>query len=63
MTKKDFKFSYAVTDSYFSISLFYTTGVFDSRNDLTSRDASALRWGERIYTYLLEYSEKIDRPD
>jgi predicted transcriptional regulator len=62
ITKKDFRFSYAVTDSYFSISLFYNTGIFDSKNDVTSRDASALRWGERIFAFLLENSEKIEPP-
>ncbi len=61
ISKKDFRFSYAVTDSYFSISLFYTTGIFDSKNDVTSRDASALRWGERIFAFLLENSEKIEQ--
>jgi len=63
MTKNDLKFSYAVTDSYFSISLFYNTGIFDSKNDVTSRDASAIRWGERIYTHLLKNSEKIQKSD
>lgn len=63
VTKQDFRFSYAVSDAYFSISLFYTTGIFDSKNDLISRDASAIRWGERIYAYLVEHSEKIKKPD
>lgn len=62
-TKKDFKFSYTVTDSYFSISLFYTTGFFDSKNDVTSRDPSAIEWGERIYRYLVKHSEKIGADD
>jgi predicted transcriptional regulator len=63
MTEKDFKFSFVVTDSYFSISLFYNTGIFDSKNDVASHDASALEWGERIYAFLLKHSEKIERPD
>lgn len=63
VTKKDFKFSYTVTDSYFSISLFYTTGFFDSKNDVASNDPSAIEWGERIYDYLLKHSEKVERPD
>jgi predicted transcriptional regulator len=63
IAKKDFKFSFAVTDSYFSISLFYNSGIFDSKNDVTSHDPSALKWGERIYEYLLTHSEKIERPD
>ena len=63
VTKNDFKFSYVVTDSYFSISLFYNTGFFDSKNDVTSHDPSAIRWGERIYLYLLEHSKKVEHPD
>jgi predicted transcriptional regulator len=60
VSKKDIKFSFAVTDSYFSISLFYNTGAFDSKNDLASYDPSALKWGERIFSYYLKQSEKID---
>ena len=63
MTKRDFKFAFAVTDSYFTISLFFSTGIFDSKNDVTSRDASALRWGERIFNFLVENSEKIESDD
>jgi predicted transcriptional regulator len=63
VTRKDIKFSFVVTDSYFSISLFYNNGIFDSKNDVISHDPSALAWGERIYTYLLTQSEKIDTPD
>jgi predicted transcriptional regulator len=63
VTRMDIKFSYVVTDSYFSISLFYNSGIFDSKNDVTSNDPSALAWGERIYAYLLTQSEKVDTPD
>jgi predicted transcriptional regulator len=62
-TKKDIKFSYAVSDTYFSISLFFSSGTFDTMNDLTSHDPSAIEWGERIFEYLLEQSEKIDSSD
>ena len=62
VTKRDFKFSYTVTDSYFSISLFYKTGYFDSKNDVASNDPSAIQWGERIYEFLLKHSEKVERP-
>jgi predicted transcriptional regulator len=60
-TKKDFKFSYVVTDSYFSISLFYNTGFFDSKNDVASFDPSAHKFGERIYAYLLKHADKVER--
>jgi len=55
----DIKFSYVVTDTYFSISLFYNTGVFDSKNDVVSFDPSARKWGERIFAYYQKQSKKI----
>ena len=63
VSEEDIKFSYTVTDSYFSISLFYNNGVFDSKNDLVSRDPSALAWGERIFSYYKNRSEKIETLD
>jgi len=63
VAKEDIKFSYTVTDSLFSISLFYNNGVFDSKNDLVSRDPSAIAWGERIFSYYKERSEKIETLD
>lgn len=59
VSKKDIKFSFIVTDSYFSISLFYTNGIFDSKNDVISRDPSALAWGERIFDYYQAQSVRI----
>jgi predicted transcriptional regulator len=59
----DIKFSYVVTDSYFSISLFYSSGVFDSKNDVVSYDASARKWGDRIFSYYQKRSEKIESLD
>jgi predicted transcriptional regulator len=63
VSKKDIKFSYIVTDSYFSISLFYNNGVFDSKNDVISHDPSALKWGEQIFSHYQKQSEKIDSLD
>jgi predicted transcriptional regulator len=59
----DIKFSFIVTESYFSISLFYSNGMFDSKNDVISRDPSALMWGERIFQYYLAQSEKVTSLD
>ena len=63
VTKKDVKFSFTVTDSYFSLSLFYNNGMFDSKNDVISYDPSALQWGERIFSYFVKESEKIESID
>lgn len=60
VSKTDIKFSYIVTDAYFSISLFYNNGVFDSKNDVISHDPSAVSWGERIFAHFRRESEKID---
>jgi predicted transcriptional regulator len=59
VSRDDLKFSFAVSDSYFSISLFYENGMFDSKNDVISYDPSALKWGERIFSYYQNLSEKI----
>jgi predicted transcriptional regulator len=63
VTKKDIKFSFTVTESYFSISLFYKNGVFDSKNDVVSRDPSALLWGERIFEHFKAQSDLITHTD
>jgi predicted transcriptional regulator len=60
---RDIKFSYVVSDSYFSISLFYNSGVFDSKNDVVSFDPSARKWGDRIFSYYLKQSKKIESLD
>jgi predicted transcriptional regulator len=63
VSKQDIKFSFTVTDSYFSLSLFYNNGVFDSKNDVISHDPSALTWGERIFSYYQKQSENIETLD
>jgi len=63
VSSEDIKFSYAVTDNVFSISLFYTSGVFDSKNDVVSFDPSAREWGERIFSYYQKQSRKIESLD
>lgn len=63
VSRKDIKFSYIITDSYFSLSLFYNNGVFDSKHDVVSYDTSALAWGERVFSCYLKDAEKIDSAD
>ena len=60
VSKENLKFSFAVSDTYFSLSLFYETGIFDSKHDITSKEASALRWGDQIFSYYKKRSEKIE---
>lgn len=56
----DIKLACVVTDVFLSISLFYKNGVFDSRSDLISFDKSALLWGEKLFNYFKERSQKIE---
>lgn len=60
VANRDLKFSYAVTDRYFSLSIFYANGIFDNKNDIISYEASARTWGEKIHAYLITQSKKID---
>jgi predicted transcriptional regulator len=63
VSKENLKFSFATSDSYFSLSLFYNSGIFDSKHDVTSSDASALRWGDQIFSYFRKHSQKIESLD
>jgi predicted transcriptional regulator len=60
VSKENLKFSFAVSDSYLSLSFFYTTGIFDSKHDIGSHDPSALHWGDQIFSYFKKQSEKIE---
>ncbi len=57
---EDVKLTCIVTESFFTISLFFKNGVFDSRNDFVSFDKSALLWGEELFNYYKERSKKIN---
>lgn len=61
VSRKDIKFSFIVTDSYFSISLFYNNGVFDSKHDVISYDPAAIAWGERIFSYFQKQSDRVGK--
>jgi predicted transcriptional regulator len=57
---EDIKFSFIVTDTYLSLTLFYHNGVFDSKRDLISSDPSALEWGGDLFAYYMKRSQKIE---
>lgn len=61
VNKEDVRFSFVVSDSYFSISLFYTSGAFDSKNDLISRSPSAIQWGLRLFDYYKKHAKKVEK--
>ena len=63
VSNTDIKFSNITTDMYFSLSLFYNNGVFDSKHDVVSYDPSARAWGQHLFSYYLKRSEKIEVAD
>ncbi len=60
--KHDLKLSCAISDTYFSLSLFFRTGAFDTARDITSRDPCAIKWGERLVAHYREQSVKVESP-
>ena len=63
VTDTNIRFSFIVTESFFSMTLFFKNGIFDSKHDVNSHDPSAIQWGERLFAYYRERSEKIDSLD
>jgi predicted transcriptional regulator len=63
VTDTNIRFSFIVTESFFSLALFFKNGVFDSKHDVNSHDVSAIQWGERLFAYYEERSEKIESLD
>ncbi len=57
----DIHFAFIVTESYFSLSLFFHNDVFDSKRDLISADPSALAWGNDLFSHYQSRSERITR--
>lgn len=55
----DVKLAFVVTDYFFSLSLFYTTGSYDPRNDLVGYTASSIKWGEKLFEYYRRRSRRI----
>ena len=60
VSEEDIKLASVVTDIFFSISLFFKNGVFDSRKDLVSFNKSALSWGEELFNYYRERAQRIE---
>lgn len=56
---KELLLSVAVTDSFFSLGLFYTSGAYDHMNDIIGFDPKNLRWGEDLYAYYEGLSEEV----
>ncbi|WP_369425118.1 helix-turn-helix transcriptional regulator [Methanothrix sp.] len=61
ISNEEFRFAFVVTDIFFSLTLFFRDGRFDTKVDLNSLDSNALKWGEDLFTYCLERSRPAAR--
>lgn len=53
------EFSHVVTDKFLSLSLPFSSGAFDHTQDVLCFDPIALKWGEDLFAYYRDRSEKI----
>jgi predicted transcriptional regulator len=53
------KVSFAVTDRFFSLSLFFTNGSFDHSSDLVGFDSASIKWGEDLFKNYKDNSIEI----
>lgn len=60
VSKRDFRFSFIVTDVFFSISFYLKNGFFDYRRDFVCRSEDARRWGKDLFNFVKENSDRID---
>ncbi len=60
VSRRDFKFSFVVTDRFFSISFYFTNGLFDYKRDFVSESESARRWGFDLFDYVRDNADIVD---
>ena len=53
------EFSHVVTDRFLSLSLPFSDGTFDHKQDVMCFDPLGLQWGEDLFAYYRDRSEKI----
>jgi len=55
------EFSHVVTDSFLSLNLPFSNGIYDQNKDVMCFDSLALQWGEDLFAYYRDISEKITK--
>ncbi|MBE8539264.1 transcriptional regulator FilR1 domain-containing protein [Geoglobus acetivorans] len=60
VSKKKFRFAFAVSENILSISFYLRTGVFDYKRDFLCRGDDAVRWGNDLFEFVRNNSELID---
>ncbi len=63
ISKRKFKFSFIVTDIFFSISFFFRNGVFDHKRDFICYSKKCRTWGIDLFRYVRKNSYRVDIKD
>lgn len=56
---ENMEFSHIITDSFLNLSLPFSDGSFDYKEDVICFDPTALKWGEDLFTYYRNLSDKL----
>jgi len=56
---REIELSYLVTDTFLSLTLPFSDGSFDYQRDVLCFDPAALKWGEDLFAYYRDISNKI----
>lgn len=57
---KKIEFAYAVTDIFLSLTLPFSDGTYDHKEDVLCFDPQAIKWGEDLFTYYRKISDKLN---
>ena len=55
--------AFTVTDFFFSMRLFLKDGTYDFYKNIISNEKSALNWGEDLFSYYENHSERVELQD
>ncbi|MDW5550047.1 winged helix-turn-helix domain-containing protein [Methanosarcina sp.] len=60
---KKIELAYAVTDIFLSLTLPFSDGTYDHKEDVLCFDSQAIKWGEDLFAYYRKISDKITEMD
>lgn len=57
--REKIEFTHVVTDRFLSLTLPFSDGTYDQKQHLFFFDSAAIQWGEDLFAYYMDKSEKI----
>ncbi len=59
VSNRDFRFSFVVTDRFFSISFYLRNNLFDYKRDFVCKSEDCIRWGKDLFSYVVMNSTRV----